>query len=170
VKYLIPTLLLCLFLGGCATRELTPVEEAPVYVTISDFTPFFSLGPQQIQGPDASLPANTLFRLLRREMGYSYVMLEDERKGYVPNESIMLAPPDIAAAAASPFSESDLESPSEQASGPRKPRRSSTPAPAPASGPMVVEPLPDFDLGTESLPPLLIDDVEEEEVKPQFRL
>jgi len=51
------------------------------------------LGPQQGRGPDASLRTGDRVKLLRREMGYSLVQLEDLRTGYVANENMTVAPP-----------------------------------------------------------------------------
>jgi hypothetical protein len=83
---------LCLVLAGCATQTFAP-ETAPEYVAIRDFTPFYRLGPQQGRGPDASLRTGTRVKMLRREMGYSLVQLEDLRTGYVANENLAVAPP-----------------------------------------------------------------------------
>lgn len=68
-------------------------ETAPEYVIVRDFSPFFRLGPQQPSGPDASLRVDTRVKLLRREMGYSLVQLEDSRTGYLANENMAPAPP-----------------------------------------------------------------------------
>lgn len=84
------------FLGGCATQTFAP-EVAPEYVIIRDFSPFYRMGPQQGRGPDASLRTQTCVKLLRREMGYSLVQMEDLRTGYVANENMTVAPPRPAA-------------------------------------------------------------------------
>ena len=81
-----------LALIGCATKTYAP-DQAPEMVTVSDFTGFFRFGPMQSGGPDASLKAGTRVKLLRNEMGYSLVMLDDERTGYVANECLAPAPP-----------------------------------------------------------------------------
>lgn len=83
---------LCLLLSSCATESFAP-ETAPEYVIIRDFSPYYRLGPQQGRGPDQSLPAGTRIKLLRREMGFSLVQLEDSRTGYVANENMAVAPP-----------------------------------------------------------------------------
>ncbi|MFA7343390.1 MAG: hypothetical protein WC003_03705 [Terrimicrobiaceae bacterium] len=80
------------FLGGCATESFAP-DVAPEYVVIRDFSPFYRLGPQQGRGADSSLRANTRVKLLRKEMGFSLVQLEDLRTGYVANENMTVAPP-----------------------------------------------------------------------------
>jgi uncharacterized protein YgiM (DUF1202 family) len=81
-----------LLLSGCATETFAP-DVAPEYVIIRDYSPFYRMGPQQGRGPDASLRVSTRVKLLRREMGFSLVQLEDERTGYVANENITVAPP-----------------------------------------------------------------------------
>ncbi len=83
---------LCLALCSCTTTKTFAPEQAPEYVTIRDFTPFYRIGPMQSR-PDASLPASTRVKMLRQEMGYSYVQLEDSRTGYVANENMAVAPP-----------------------------------------------------------------------------
>lgn len=83
---------LCLALCSCATPQTFAPEQAPEYVTIRDYTPFYRIGPMQ-QRPDASLPSGTRVKLLRQEMGFSYVQLEDTRTGYVANENMAVAPP-----------------------------------------------------------------------------
>ncbi|MFZ4777168.1 MAG: hypothetical protein ACOYM3_17500 [Terrimicrobiaceae bacterium] len=81
-----------IFLSGCAMETFAP-EVAPEYVMIRDFSAFYRLGPQQGRGPDASLRTGTRVKLLRREMGFSLVQLEDLRTGYVANENMTVAPP-----------------------------------------------------------------------------
>jgi len=83
---------ICLALSSCATETFAP-DAAPEYVIISDFTPFYRLGPQQGRGPDQSLRAGSRIKLLRREMGFSLVQLEDSRTGYIANENMTVAPP-----------------------------------------------------------------------------
>ncbi len=78
--------------AGCASEVYSP-ENAPEYIVVGDFAPFYRLGPQQGRGPDASLRTQTRMKLLRREMGFSFVQLDDLRTGYVPNENIAVAPP-----------------------------------------------------------------------------
>lgn len=82
----------CLLIQGCATQTFAP-EQAPEFLVIRDFTPMYRLGPMQARGPDASLKVNTRVKMLRKEMGYSLVQLEDERTGYVANENLAVAPP-----------------------------------------------------------------------------
>ena len=80
------------FLDGCATETFAP-EVAPEYVVIREFSPFYRLGPQQGHGADTSLSTGTRVKLLRRELGYSLVQLEDFRTGYLANENMAVAPP-----------------------------------------------------------------------------
>jgi hypothetical protein len=79
-------------LSGCASEVYAP-EEAPEQVVIRDFASFYRFGPAQPRGADAALPVDTRVKLLRKEMGYSLVMLPDSRTGYVANEDLVPAPP-----------------------------------------------------------------------------
>lgn len=81
-----------LLLTGCASETFAP-EVAPEYVIIRDFSPFYRLGPQQGRGPDTSLRNGERVKLIRKEMGFSLVQLEDSRTGYVANENMTVAPP-----------------------------------------------------------------------------
>ena len=81
------------FLSGCASQTFAP-EVAPEYVIIRDFSAFYRLGPQQARGADTSLRTGSRVKLLRKEMGFSLVQLEDDlRTGYVANENMAVAPP-----------------------------------------------------------------------------
>jgi hypothetical protein len=84
--------LLCLAFAGCASKSFTP-DQAPEYVIIRNFTPFYRMGPMQPGGPDGSLPLDTRVKMVSQEMGFSRVQLEDLRTGYVANENIAPAPP-----------------------------------------------------------------------------
>lgn len=86
-------LILTVLLTSCATPTTFTPEEAPEYVVIHNYTPFYRTGPMQSRGPDASLPLKTRLKVLSLEMGYSRVQLEDQRTGYVANENIAVAPP-----------------------------------------------------------------------------
>lgn len=76
---------------GCATQTFDPAN-APEFLVQSDYTPFYSLGPGQERGPDASLQRGELVKMLRREFGFSYVEISDGRVGYIANEEILPAP------------------------------------------------------------------------------
>lgn len=86
-------LALAMFATSCETTQSFSPEEAPDYLVIRDYVPFFRTGPMQSRGADASLPIQTRVKVLRLEMGYSLVQLEDLRTGYVANENIAVAPP-----------------------------------------------------------------------------
>jgi hypothetical protein len=76
---------------GCATQTFDPAN-APEFLIQSDYTPFYSLGPGQERGPDASLQRGERVKMLRREFGFSYVEIPDGRVGYIANEEILPAP------------------------------------------------------------------------------
>ncbi len=95
LRTLFARLLICfagVALAGCAMESFAP-DAAPEYVVIRDYTAFYRLGPQQGRGPDATLRTGDRVKLLRREMGYSLVQIEDLRTGYVANENMTVAPP-----------------------------------------------------------------------------
>ena len=77
---------------GCATQTFDPAN-APEFLVQSDYTPFYSIGPGQERGPDASLQRGERVKMLRREFGFSYVAINDGRAGYIANEEIVAAPP-----------------------------------------------------------------------------
>jgi len=62
-------------------------------LVIRDFAAFYRLGPMQARGPDATLRSGERLKLTRKEVGYSFVLLEDGRTGYVANEDLAPAPP-----------------------------------------------------------------------------
>ncbi len=85
-----------LFLAGCAgSKELTiPEDFRGDMVVVTEYSPFYRLGPQQAGGPDLSLRVGERVMLLRKEFGYSRVKLDDKRVGYMANEDIQPAPPE----------------------------------------------------------------------------
>jgi hypothetical protein len=84
--------IICLALAGCASKSFSP-DQAPEYVIVTNFAPFYKMGPMQPGGPDGSLPLDTRVKMMSHEMGYSRVQLEDMRTGYVANENLSPAPP-----------------------------------------------------------------------------
>lgn len=80
-----------LAVGACATQTFRP-EEAPEYVVTRDPTPFYLSKPRQEGTPDAALSTKTRVKLLRKQDGYSLVLLKDSRKGYVANAFLRVAP------------------------------------------------------------------------------
>ena len=92
-RILLPVVYLVGLLLGACTPETYAPDAAPEYVIIRDATGFYHLGPEQVRGPDVSLAVQTRVKLLRREMGFSLVQLEDSRTGYVANENMAVASP-----------------------------------------------------------------------------
>ncbi len=100
-----------LAVGGCAwfSDSAKPQEiAAPVNnavnaavtnqnysVVKADFTPLYRTGPQQPNGPDQSLPKNTLVTLLKRGFGFSRVQLDNGVNGYVATEDLGPAPAEL---------------------------------------------------------------------------
>jgi len=82
----------CVLLTGCATQSYSP-DNAPEMSVIREFSALYKLGPMQGRGPDTTLRVGTRVKLLRKEMGYSLVMMEDSRTGYMANEDLVPAPP-----------------------------------------------------------------------------
>jgi len=80
------------FLAGCATESYAP-DSAPEFIVTREYTPFYLVGPMQVNGPDGSLPTNTRVKVLKKEMGYYLVLLDDKRTGYVAGENLAPAPP-----------------------------------------------------------------------------
>ncbi len=70
-----------------------------MFAVISNSTSFYRYGPQQGNGPDQSLPKDTLMTLIRPSFGYSKVQLANGGgEGYVASEDIKPAPPTLLAA------------------------------------------------------------------------
>jgi hypothetical protein len=115
-------------LAACATQSFPP-DKAPEYVTTRDPTPFYLKSPTQTgEEPDASLKGQTRMKLLRKKTGYSLVLLEDSRKGYIANAYITPAPP---GSDTRPFgSSTENDSPAK-----RKKPSLVTPAPSPEPAP-----------------------------------
>ena len=78
--------------AGCATTTYSP-ENAPEMSVIRDYAGLYRLGPMQARGPDATLRAGDRVKLTCKEIGYSLVLLEDGRTGYMANEDLAPAPP-----------------------------------------------------------------------------
>jgi hypothetical protein len=108
--------------GACATQTFRP-EEAPEYLVTRDPTPFYLSKPRQEGTPDVALSAQTRVKLLRKQTGYSLVLLEDSRKGYVANAYLTEAP---AGSQQRPFGSSPETEP------PLRPKRRAAPSPTPA--------------------------------------
>jgi hypothetical protein len=89
-------------LVGCVTQSFDP-DKAPEFLIQADYAPFYTLGPGQERGPDASLQRGERVKMLRREFGFSYVEIKNGRTGYVANEEIAPAPPREPEASSRPF-------------------------------------------------------------------
>lgn len=88
-----------LFMGGCSSVEYNSTN-SPRMIVKSDRTPFFHNGPAQGNGPDLSLIKGDTVEVLRKEIGYSFVRIEDGQNGYVANEALEPAPKTTAPAPA----------------------------------------------------------------------
>ena len=154
-------------LAACATQTFRP-EDAPEYVITRDPTPFYMRDPKQKGGPDASLNTMTRVKLLRKKGGYSLVLLEDSRTGYVANAYITVAPP---GSQTRPFGSGENDS---QTRPSRKKRASASPTPEPGQVNQVPSsetnaPAPDLQSPPEAIPsPTPVPETPLE--KPKFRL
>jgi hypothetical protein len=158
--------------GACATQTFRP-EEAPEYVVTRDPTPFYLSKPRREGTPDAALSAETRVKLLRQQAGYSLVLLEDSRQGYVANAYLTEAP--------SGSQQRPLGSSPETAPSPR-PKRRAAPSPTPASTQRVEPPASEASAPPTSAPTSPDSQAPPEEVpsptpapevpleKPKFRL
>ena len=92
---------ICLALFTACSSSLRSVSSGTkVYAVTADNAAFFRFGPQQGNGPDRTLPRNTLVRLIRPSWGYSKVqVMDDDQQGYVASEDIAAAPGNLIAAA-----------------------------------------------------------------------
>jgi hypothetical protein len=148
--------------AGCATQSYAP-EEAPEMSIIRDYAGFYRLGPIQARGPDVSLRTGERVKLMRKEMGYSLVMLEDQRTGYVANEYLAPAPPRPPKPAATAGS-SAPDSPQRRSGRYSGPQVNDSPLPEPV-------PAPDLDLniGPEDVVPMPPSPPETPSEPPAFR-
>lgn len=112
-------------LAACATQTLSP-DKAPEYLTSRDPTPFYLKRPRPGSEPVELLKAKTRVKVLRQATGYSLVLLEDSRQGYVANAYITPTPP---GSQTRPFGSSEGDRPR------RKRRPSASPTPEPAQSP-----------------------------------
>jgi hypothetical protein len=85
--------------AGCNTIEKTrqTLANTPkIYAVSSEAAPFYSHGPQQGNGPDRTLPRDTLVKLIRPSFGYSKVqVIGESQEGYVASEDIQVASPSL---------------------------------------------------------------------------
>ena len=96
---------LCCLSSACTTQQ-TAVSKAPsgkVFAVAAEQTSFYRYGPQQGNGPDESLPKDTLMTLIRPSFGYCKVqLLTGNKEGYVASEDIAPAAPTLIAALTAP--------------------------------------------------------------------
>lgn len=91
---------LALFTACSGTGLRSELTKPKVYAVTADNAAFFRYGPQQGNGPDRTLPRNTLVRLIRPSWGYSKVqVMDDNQQGYVASEDIAAAPANLVVAA-----------------------------------------------------------------------
>ncbi len=90
-------------IAGCKAIDETrqSLANTPrIYAVANDGTAFFTRSPQQGNGPDRTLPRDTLVRLIRPSFGYAKVQLiGDNEQGYVSSDDIRVAPPKLVEAA-----------------------------------------------------------------------
>lgn len=77
--------------AGCATETFGP-EDAPEYLVTRNDSPVYELGPNQFAPPEERLGAGERVRMLRKEFGYSRVLLPSGMAGYMANDDIAPAP------------------------------------------------------------------------------
>ncbi len=100
--------------SGCSTTKgvAKGASNGKVFSVTADKTSFFRYGPQQGNGPDESLPKDTLMTLIRPSFGYCKVQLmaPSTQTGYVASEDIRPAPPTLLAALNAPLQASHASS------------------------------------------------------------
>ena len=84
-------LIACLLLAGCSTGEHFDKEAPPEYLT-NRRSEFFRSGPAQAFPPE-KLDKDTTLNVLRKDSGYAFVRLLDNRTGYVAFSDLRAAPP-----------------------------------------------------------------------------
>jgi len=124
--------LLTLALGACSSTRKNPVTKAnsgKLFAVTAEKTSFYRYGPQQGNGPDQSLPKDTLMTLIRPSFGYCKVHLVAGEEGYVASEDIRPAPPTLLAALNPPDSGSSSEAENFDVGSSEPPPLESLPAP-----------------------------------------
>jgi hypothetical protein len=99
--------------SGCSSTKgvAKGANNGKVFAVTADKTSFFRYGPQQGNGPDESLPKDTLMTLIRPSFGYCKVQLmPSAQTGYVASEDIRPAPPTLLAALNAPIQASNSSS------------------------------------------------------------
>src|SRR3712207_3606823 len=89
-------LLIAAAFSACSSSKTTSLKASggKLFAVSSDETSFYRYGPQQGNGPDETLPKDTLMTLIRPSFGYCKVQLVGSaREGYGASEDIKPAPP-----------------------------------------------------------------------------
>ena len=76
-----------LLLAACSSIEYNSTNSPKMVVSV-DHTPFYHNGPLQGNGPDLSLAKGDEVEVLRKEIGYSFVRINDGQNGYVANDDL----------------------------------------------------------------------------------
>lgn len=84
-------LIACLLLTGCAAVEHFDKESPPEYLTVRR-AEFFRSGPAQAFPPE-KLEKEMTLSVLKKDSGYAFVRLLDNRTGYVAFSDLRVAPP-----------------------------------------------------------------------------
>jgi hypothetical protein len=84
-------LIACLLLAGCSTVEHFDKDAPPEYLT-NRRSEFFRSGPAQAFPPE-KLDKDTTLNVLKKDSGYAFVRLLDNRTGYVAFSDLRAAPP-----------------------------------------------------------------------------
>ena len=151
---------------GCAATEVYEADQAPEYVVIKEYAPFFQEGPLQQRGPDLSLRINDRVKLLKKDFtGYVVVEISDGRRGYVGFEDLAPAPP----RPPTPPPEPTRLSSNRRSAG-NSPAYSG-PENNDISLPDLNTPLPNLNIGPEEIPsgPSMIDVDPSDDEAPKFR-
>src|SRR3954471_11473428 len=100
VKNLASLAAILVLFTGCSSTGTHAVSKSDgkVYAVTAENADFFRVSPQQGNGPDRTLPRNTLVRLIRPSWGFSKVqVLDDNQQGYVATDDISAAPAHLVA-------------------------------------------------------------------------
>ena len=84
-------LIACLLLTGCSAVEHFDKDSPPEYLTVRR-AEFFRSGPAQAFPPE-KLEKEMALNLLKKDSGYAFVRLLDNRTGYVAFSDLRAAPP-----------------------------------------------------------------------------
>jgi len=80
-----------LLVAGCAPVEVFNIDRPPEYV-VTRRADFYAQGPAQT-APPHKVEKDTPVSVFKKDSGFAYVKLPDERKGYLEWDALRLAPP-----------------------------------------------------------------------------